>query len=75
MSIPIIQGGMDIGISLSGLASTLSNMGGINAISSVRIELMIKSTVKIQKFILLKLWVKKLEKQGNNLWECLVLIK
>jgi hypothetical protein len=66
---------MDIGISLSGLASTLSNMGGINAISSVRIELMIKSTVKIQKFILLKLWVKKLEKQGNNLWECLVLIK
>ena len=75
MSIPIIQGGMDIGISLSGLASTLSNMGGINAISSVRIELMIKSTGKIQKFILLKLWVKKLEKQGNNLWECLVLIK
>jgi hypothetical protein len=50
-------------------------MGGINAISSVRIELMIKSTGKIQKFILLKLWVKKLEKQGNNLWECLVLIK
>ena len=75
MSIPIIQGGMDIGISLSGLASTLSNMGGINAISSVRIELMIKSTGKIQKFILLKLWVKKLEKPGNNLWECLVLIK
>ena len=35
--IPIIQGGMGIGISLSGLASSVANMGGIGVISSVGI--------------------------------------
>jgi len=35
--IPIIQGGMGIGISLSGLASAVANMGGIGVISSVGI--------------------------------------
>ncbi|MFW5752138.1 MAG: nitronate monooxygenase, partial [bacterium] len=33
--IPIIQGGMGIGISLSGLASAVANMGGIGVISTV----------------------------------------
>ncbi len=33
--IPIIQGGMGIGISLSGLASSVANMGGIGIISTV----------------------------------------
>jgi len=37
--IPIIQGGMGIGISLSGLASAVANMGGIGVISSVGIGL------------------------------------
>ena len=35
--VPIIQGGMGIGISLSGLASAVSNMGGIGVISTVGI--------------------------------------
>ncbi len=37
--LPIIQGGMGIGISLSGLASAVANMGGIGVISSVGIGL------------------------------------
>ena len=32
---PIIQGGMGVGISLSGLASAVANEGGIGVISSV----------------------------------------
>lgn len=35
--VPIIQGGMGIGISLSGLASAVANMGGIGVISAVGI--------------------------------------
>ncbi|MFC0876174.1 NAD(P)H-dependent flavin oxidoreductase [Saccharicrinis sp. FJH2] len=35
--IPIIQGGMGIGISLSGLASAVANMGGIGVIATVGI--------------------------------------
>lgn len=37
--VPIIQGGMGIGISLSGLSSAVANMGGIGVISSVAIGL------------------------------------
>jgi NAD(P)H-dependent flavin oxidoreductase YrpB (nitropropane dioxygenase family) len=37
--VPIIQGGMGIGISLSGLASAVANMGGIGVISTVGIGL------------------------------------
>ena len=37
--LPIIQGGMGIGISLSGLASAVANMGGIGVISSAAIGL------------------------------------
>jgi NAD(P)H-dependent flavin oxidoreductase YrpB (nitropropane dioxygenase family) len=37
--VPIIQGGMGIGVSLSGLASAVANMGGIGVISSVAIGL------------------------------------
>lgn len=36
-SVPIIQGGMGIGISLSGLASAVANAGGIGIISGVQI--------------------------------------
>ncbi len=35
--VPIIQGGMGIGISLSGLASSVANMGGVGIISTVGI--------------------------------------
>ncbi|MCF8224448.1 MAG: nitronate monooxygenase [Bacteroidales bacterium] len=37
--IPIIQGGMGVGISMSGLASAVANMGGIGVISTVAIGL------------------------------------
>src|SRR5690554_6878302 len=37
ISIPVIQGGMGIGISLSGLASAVANEGGIGVISAVGI--------------------------------------
>jgi len=36
---PIIQGGMGVGISLSGLASAVANEGGIGVISSVGLGL------------------------------------
>ena len=36
-SIPIIQGGMGVGVSLSGLASAVANNGGIGVISGVQI--------------------------------------
>jgi nitronate monooxygenase len=39
VSVPIIQGGMGVGISLSGLASAVANMGGIGVISTVCIGL------------------------------------
>lgn len=38
--LPIIQGGMGVGISLSGLASAVSNAGGIGVISSVGLGLL-----------------------------------
>ena len=37
--VPIIQGGMGIGISLSKLASAVANMGGVGIISTVGIGL------------------------------------
>ncbi len=37
--VPIIQGGMGIGISLSGLASAVANMGGVGVISTAGIGL------------------------------------
>ena len=37
---PIIQGGMGVGISLSGLASAVANEGGIGVISSVALAVL-----------------------------------
>ena len=34
IAVPIIQGGMGVGISLSGLASAVANEGGVGVISS-----------------------------------------
>ncbi len=39
IKLPIIQGGMGVGISMSGLASAVANMGGIGTISTVAIGL------------------------------------
>ena len=38
--VPIIQGGMGVGISLSGLASAVANEGGIGVISSAGLGLL-----------------------------------
>jgi len=38
--IPIIQGGMGVGISLSGLASAVANEGGIGVISATGIGML-----------------------------------
>ncbi len=37
--VPVIQGGMGVGISMSGLASAVANMGGIGVIATVGISL------------------------------------
>jgi NAD(P)H-dependent flavin oxidoreductase YrpB (nitropropane dioxygenase family) len=40
--VPIIQGGMGVGISLSGLAAAVANEGGIGVISSAGLGLLYK---------------------------------
>lgn len=47
--LPIIQGGMGVGISMSGLASAVANMGGIGTISTVAIGLTGESKLKNYK--------------------------
>lgn len=42
VQIPIIQGGMGVGISLSGLASAVANEGGVGVISCAGIGLLYK---------------------------------
>ncbi len=44
--LPIIQGGMGVGISLSGLASAVANEGGIGVISSAGLGLIYKDSAK-----------------------------
>ena len=44
ISLPIIQGGMGVGISLSGLASAVANEGGIGVISSAGLGLLYKQS-------------------------------
>ena len=46
INVPIIQGGMGIGISLSKLASAVANMGGVGIISTVGIGLTGKQNAK-----------------------------
>jgi len=44
IKIPVIQGGMGVGISLSGLAAAVANEGGVGTISTAGIGLINKST-------------------------------
>lgn len=46
ISVPIIQGGMGVGISLSGLASAVANEGGVGVISSAGLGLLYRSMSK-----------------------------
>jgi nitronate monooxygenase len=43
VAVPIIQGGMGVGISLSGLASAVANEGGVGVISSAGLGLLYKN--------------------------------
>ena len=42
VAVPVIQGGMGVGISLSGLAAAVANEGGIGVISSAGLGLRYK---------------------------------
>lgn len=44
--VPIVQGGMGVGISLSGLASAVANEGGIGVISAAGLGLVYKEYSK-----------------------------
>lgn len=46
LSVPIVQGGMGVGISLSGLASAVANEGGVGVISCAGIGLLYKQSSK-----------------------------
>ncbi len=46
LSVPIVQGGMGVGISLSGLASSVANEGGVGVISCAGIGLLYKKYSK-----------------------------
>ena len=43
--LPIIQGGMGVGISLSGLASAVANQGGVGVISSAGLGVIYREPV------------------------------
>jgi NAD(P)H-dependent flavin oxidoreductase YrpB (nitropropane dioxygenase family) len=44
IAVPVIQGGMGVGISLSGLASAVANEGGVGVISSAGLGLLYKDS-------------------------------
>ena len=44
--VPIVQGGMGVGISMSGLASAVANEGGIGVISAAGLGLVYKDLSK-----------------------------
>ena len=43
LSVPIVQGGMGVGVSLSGLASAVANEGGVGVISCAGLDLLYKN--------------------------------
>lgn len=66
---PIIQGGMGVGISLSGLASAVANEGGIGVISSVALGLLDQDrqmNFKDANIHALKNEIKKAKEQTNG---------
>lgn len=69
-SVPVVQGGMGVGISLSGLASAVANEGGIGVISSVGIgecEPDIKSNYKEANTRALKREIQKAREKTNGI--------
>ena len=69
VKLPIIQGGMGIGVSLSGLASAVANQGGIGVISSVGIgmtEPNYKKNIEESNKIALRREIQKARKMTNG---------
>ncbi|HMA62322.1 MAG TPA: nitronate monooxygenase family protein [bacterium] len=62
---PIIQGGMGVGISLSGLASAVANQGGVGVISSVALGL-ISDQTKYSKKANIELLSQEIQKARNK---------
>jgi nitronate monooxygenase len=68
--LPIIQGGMGVGISMSGLASAVANAGGIGVISSVGLGMLGHSTKKTYREdnkIALRKEIRKAKKMTNGI--------
>jgi nitronate monooxygenase len=68
--VPIIQGGMGIGISLSGLASAVANMGGVGVISTVGIGLINKNSnvnIKVNHIDAIREEIKKARQLTNGI--------
>ena len=67
--LPIIQGGMGVGISMSGLASAVANAGGIGVISSVALGMLehsSKRTFREDNKIALRREIRKARKLTNG---------
>ncbi len=60
--VPIVQGGMGIGVSLSGLASAVANQGGIGVISSVGIGMSYESKGKYSRKSNLEGFIREIRK-------------
>jgi len=68
--LPIIQGGMGVGISMSGLASAVANAGGIGVISSVALGMLghsSKKTFREDNKIALKEEIRKARKMSKGI--------
>jgi len=67
--IPIVQGGMGIGVSLSGLASAVANQGGIGVISAVAIGMTdpdYKNNLRESNIIALRKEIQKAKKLSSG---------
>ena len=57
-SVPIMQGGMGVGISLSGLASAVANAGGIGIISGTGISTEdMRTEIRRAKKLVTRCWI------------------
>lgn len=68
--LPIIQGGMGVGISMSGLASAVANAGGIGVISSVALGMLghsSKKTFREDNKIALRKEIRQAKKMSNGI--------
>jgi len=68
--LPIIQGGMGVGISMSGLASAVANAGGIGVISSVALGMLghtSKKSYREKNKIELRKEIRKAKKMSNGI--------